>query len=245
MPDLYTLEARVAPFVVAFLPLVIGIAVLAGEPVLPSGLVGTIGLAMLYSVFGDLGRERGKRLEPGLYRSWGGGRSTAALRCRAGENPDVATLRARRLRAEALLRAEPLPSEADELGDPQAADAVYDRAVKAMLQKTRGNPTVENANRRYGFARNSLGLKPIALVVGLLGLALCLLKLDWLRSGIGEDAYAAGGLALVLFLLYWQLFGVTSQFARRQNERLAEALYDAVLSLELDIKPRHRLVRGP
>ena len=238
LPDKYSFEARVVPVLIVCLPVVVGVAAWSDSLTLPAWLFGATMLSLLGVWLGHVGRERGKRIEPGLYASWGGGRSTARLRCKPGENEDRPALDARRRCAVALLPGTRFPNEEDELQDALKADAVYDRAVGAMFERTRGNVVVESANRAYGFYRNSLGLKPIGLASATLGVALVVARLWWTHERTGTlDVDALPYLFGALACAAWHVLGVNQQAVRRQNERLADALYRAVESLNLPVTP--------
>jgi hypothetical protein len=68
-----------------------------------------------------------------------------------------------------------LPTEAEEVQDPEGADAVYELAVGALRERTRDTnqyPPVPSENARYGFRRNVLGLRPYGIATSLIGLEL-------------------------------------------------------------------------
>ena len=84
LPDAYTPCARIYPAFFVALPL--GVPILAWWPVEPSGwkavwalIVAAGGAALLSQV----GRDAGKRKEPGLFQRWGGNSTTGMLRHRA------------------------------------------------------------------------------------------------------------------------------------------------------------------
>ena len=73
LPDAYVLRARIAPVTLAALPVIV---VFLADLVWLDDLgeltfAGILGLAVL-TLLAQLGRDRGKRLEPDLFRSWGG-----------------------------------------------------------------------------------------------------------------------------------------------------------------------------
>jgi hypothetical protein len=87
--------------------------------------------------------------------------------------------------------------------DPTAADKSYTSAVKWLLEFTRNTklfPLVFNENVYYGFRRNTLAAKPIALC--LLGLAAALAawitkrRYGWNVDAWGNDVIAAWAVIL-------------------------------------------------
>src|SRR5690348_12400312 len=88
--DAYSFPARVVPVLVVLLPLLVllGGAIVAGTA---RAIGSTLVLAVLTSVAAQIGRDRGKRLEPGLWKSWGGSPTIRRLRYRG--NPDEGVVR--------------------------------------------------------------------------------------------------------------------------------------------------------
>jgi hypothetical protein len=63
-----------------------------------------------------------------------------------------------------------MPTPADELAHPETADAVYRSVTRRLAEARRGPnfPMISYENASYGFRRNMLGLKPIAIVLAFL-----------------------------------------------------------------------------
>ncbi len=127
----------------------------------------------------QVARDRGKRLEPDLYQSWGGKPTSIMLRHRDRSLPDQLKERYKSL----LLRQVPnirLPSEAEENRDPAAADDAYEAAVAWLRTATRDRarfPLVAQESVYFGFRRNLLALRLYVL----------------LSIGLSEAANVAGG----------------------------------------------------
>src|SRR5437016_2310437 len=80
--EAYSIKARWSPVFLAVLPpLILCFALVPGLPAWNKlwPLLGAAGVVILVD---QLGRDRGKRLEPALWASWGGAPTTAALRHR-------------------------------------------------------------------------------------------------------------------------------------------------------------------
>ena len=70
--DAYTFRARVQPAFIVVLPLVILLFALLPElPIFVSAFVGILGATGGTAVLAQVGRELGRRKEPGLWKSWG------------------------------------------------------------------------------------------------------------------------------------------------------------------------------
>ena len=154
-----------------------------GVPLFASGLLLVPGLGTVWGVLGSvvvycggamlliqIGRGRGKALEPVLFGLWGGQPSTAMLRHRDGRLNKATKERYRAF----LERAVPgltLASPAEERRDPKAADEAYDSANSWLLERTRNHvqfALLFTENMSYGFRRNLWALKPWALGVAVL-----------------------------------------------------------------------------
>lgn len=175
--DPYSRKARFQPVVLSLLPIVVAFMLLAPEYQMVWTdvgwlLVGCGGLTFLT----QLGRGRGKALEPMLYRAWGGRPSVAMLRHRDTRLSASTKVRYR----DFLERTVPglrLASVDDEKRCPEQADDGYEGATSWLLSQTRDRDKFallfgENIN--YGFRRNTWGLKPCALVSGPLSTAMVL-----------------------------------------------------------------------
>ena len=169
--DAYTFRARVQPAFIVVLPLVILLFALLPElPIFVSAFVGILGATGGTAVLAQVGRELGRRKEPGLWKSWDGPPTTRLLRHR--RIPGDITL-------ESDLREQvdqwidsALPTAQEEEDCPEWADAKYAAAVRALRDSTRDGgrfPLVFAENVNYGFRRNLWGLKligvPIAVVL--------------------------------------------------------------------------------
>jgi hypothetical protein len=204
----YTWRARIRPVLIAALPLALPVAVLVPEwPAarLVGALVLVCGLPLL---LGQLCRSLGRRLETGLFERWGGKPSVQLLRWRGPTSPaHLAYLHARIEQiAGPPLR---LPSAEEERSDPEGADAVYEVAGAVLRTRARGLPGAElvtEENREYGFRRNTLGLRSLALAAGVVGLlgAVFQAVLRWPPSGTAEAAVSSSLiLADFALLAFW------------------------------------------
>jgi hypothetical protein len=113
-------------------------------------------------------------------------------------------------RYHALLRSRGLPvcTKEEEAADPTAADGLYQSAVDWLLEQTRDARKFSmllNESIDYGFRRNLLGLKPIALVVSIATFLANILLLS-INFGMSETRVLAGyglGVGLAALILVW------------------------------------------
>lgn len=194
-------------------------------------LLGSV-LGAFALVICGLVRDRGKRLEADLWASWGGSPTLRRLRWRDAGDPE--SLRRLHGRLNALLD-HPLPDASDEAAHPARADRRYNEAVAVLRGRTRDTANfrlVFAENMEYGFRRNVLGLRPIALSIAGAALLLSLVLLIW---GPGDQAarLTRWGIAAAVSgvsLLGWWLM-VTPEWVRRSAEVYADRLLEAIDAL--------------
>ena len=185
-------------------------------------------------------RDRGKALEAQLYRSWGGKPSVAMLRHRDDRLDSTTKTRYRRI----LCSAVPglvLASPEDEQNDPEQADARLESANRWLLAQTTDHARfallfTENVN--YGYRRNLLGMKRIAL--GLDAVALSLLTGVVIACWTGHvastiqsldpDWWASLAIAVVHTLVF--IGYIRADWVRASAEAYAGQLLAACDSLE-------------
>jgi hypothetical protein len=168
--DPYGRQARLLPALIAGFPA--ALLILAWFPALWTtvgifiSLASTFGLVLLLS---QLGRDRGKRCEPNLYRLWGGKPSVALLRHSDSHIDDHTKSRYRAFIARKLTNLV-LPSREEEAADREKADKIYESVTAWLLTQTRDTKKFSvlfKENISYGFRRNLFGLKSIGLAISL------------------------------------------------------------------------------
>jgi hypothetical protein len=224
--DTYTRRARVAPAVIACLPamLLVGVSIIdlntAGSAV--GVIVGTCGI-----VVSSLVRGEGLRIQPDLWRSWGGPPTTQRLRWNGNDSEVVA----RRHRHIEVVTGGALPSITEENEDPDRADRRYANSVEVLREKTRGPQfaPLASENAEYGFRRNCLGIRRfavgLALVVAVASIGLILL------DGSGRF-WADAGVAFASAFSWWRF--VTLGWVRSAAERYADRLLEAAAGLSAE-----------
>ena len=200
--DPYNRRARLQPILLTVLPLVPLVFFLYPELetywTAISGIACFGGIALL----SQIGRERGKRLEPNLFYQWGG-------------MPSIAMLRHRDARLNAIIKNRyhsflssnisglTLPTQDEELNNPKNADDVYGAASDWLRAKTRDVNVYQlifEENMNYGFRRNYWALKPytISIDVAVIALLCSQFSISWNNGFLatGQSWVFSSGLLL-------------------------------------------------
>ncbi len=226
MLDVYSRRTRLAPAALVAAPAI----VLAGGSLAAleqDGAILGFLLAAAMLVLCGLVRGRGRDVEPGLWRQWGGPPTTRRLRW-SGPTSEHSQQR-RHILLEGIL-GEPLPSCAEEETDPKGADRRYETAVAALRDLTRKRedfPLVAEENTDYGLRRNTFGLKPLGLAIALAtGLAAVSLAVIDSAPGHFLPIAAVSAVALIAWLVV-----VRPGWVRAAADRYAERLLETCESL--------------
>ncbi|MEW8418836.1 MAG: hypothetical protein AB2669_00560 [Candidatus Thiodiazotropha endolucinida] len=187
--DPYNRRSRLQPALVAILPIC-----LVGLLLFPEAETRAVTFITILAYFGgsvlltQLGRERGKNIEPTLFKEWGGKPSVTLIRHRDERLNSVTKARYHQF----LVNNVPhfiLPSVEEEDEDELSADTMYQTATDWLLSKTRDTNKfrlIFEENMNYGFRRNLYALKPIALVIDI-ALALLLIVVAYSGEGVISD----------------------------------------------------------
>jgi hypothetical protein len=248
--DAYAMRARLVPAIIAGAPAFAfaGIFVSWGGLGFTHVIAGTA-LTVLFAVFADVARRRGKAIEPGLIANMGGLPTTTMLRHRdATYDPDSkAYLHA--FIAAKLKR--PSPTADEENADPEAADAYYARGATWLRENTRDTKKFDilfKENIGYGFRRNLLGLKLPGLILNALIVAVCL-GIFWHRWPVDlSRPFDAKLLAVVVIAVlhasYLALF-VTDAAVVEAARTYARQLLLCTQSPHLETHPKTPAKRAP
>jgi hypothetical protein len=202
--DAYSFRARLLPTLLVVLPIVAVIAILFPSiyatlsRTLGSIGVVAVGLFFLTQVIRTLGRQLEKR----LYSEWGGIPTTTWLR-HSDDNIDSITKARYHAFLEKHATGVHIPSPESEKNDPGGADGVYASAVKWLLEFARDTmkfPLVFSENVNYGFRRNTLAAKPLAITAVALLIALA----GWMtyqQYGLRIEEISADAIALWAILI--------------------------------------------
>lgn len=232
--DEYERKARVYPALLTVAPMSITAVVFGITSAKWWQTVASLAVASgFWFLAAQVGRTPGKRLEPELWKTWGGAPTTILLRHRDAPNPVRLDQLHRQIAAVTGLL---LPSAAEEAADQVAADHVYDAVTKSLIGKTRDENRFRllfKENMNYGFRRNTLGLRPwgMAACIGAFGLTLLVLITDEPSFLKAQNSVAVTliFLDLVGLIAWWRL--VTPEWVKQPAFAYAERLLEAVTSL--------------
>ena len=244
----YDRKARLQPALLCALPLFVSVVLLIPEF---GPIWAAVGGLILYcggtTFLTQIGRDRGKALEPALFQSWGGKPSVAMLRHSDPRLGEATKERYRNFLTNAVPELK-LASLEEERGCPERADDGYQSATDWLLARTRDRERFEllfRENINYGFRRNIWALRPWAFAME--GGAIVVVGMAVFDSWTGE--LAAGGLtaaiqatdvqwwaSLVLTVLHGLFFAlkVRSRWIRLAAEAYAQQLLAACDVLESD-----------
>jgi hypothetical protein len=189
--DPYERQARVYPALLAGLPVIVMATVLYGSNSLVTAASTVAASCGGLYLLANIARERGRRLEPILFTSWGGKPTTQLLRHRdqSIEGPTKQRYHSFLSRMINL----PFPNKSEEDTDPVDADDIYQSAVRWLLNHTRDKSKYKmifDENISYGFRRNAYGLKAI-------GIGICIAASAWVL--VSEGIVKVGKESGVLF----------------------------------------------
>jgi hypothetical protein len=178
-----------------------------------------------------LARNQGKRVEPGLWQSWGGPPTTQLLRHAGPANP---VLRDRWHKSLARLLGKPFPTSEEERNDPAAADRLYEAAVRLLIEQTRDAkrlPLVFKENVHYGFCRNLYAMRPTGIVVSSIALLASVAAGIWFAKSGRLELLPWCCAAVSGLLLYWWISNVTRSWVRIPALAYAERLLESTKHL--------------
>lgn len=198
--DAYSLRARLFPAIIAAAPALAALTLLISWRSLDlSNAIATIGSMVLLFAIADMARTRGRAVERRLYSEHGGMPSITMFR-RSDPTIDSGSKERYRTFLAAKLGV-PAPSPDEEKEDQNAADAFYEQCGVWLRQNTRNIrkfSVLFAENVTYGFRRNLLGVKWLALGLNLLVVGICVVLL-W-RTSWAIEAEQGKRVAVVLIV---------------------------------------------
>lgn len=190
--DTYALRARLFPAIIAAAPAFAALALLISWKSFGlSNVVSSIGLLVLTYAIADAARARGRAIERVLHDERGGLPSVTLFR-----RGDLTISSGAKDRYRAFLGHElgiEVPTSVQEQEHPAIADDFYAQCGVWLRQHTRDSRQFRllfGENVTYGFRRNLLGLKRIALLLNALVVVCCialLWRIGWMfDTGLGS-----------------------------------------------------------
>jgi len=232
MFDSYARRARLAPAALASLP---ALFLLGGGLTSPDQLesIVAIGFGGIGLIICGIVRDRGRAIQDDLWRDQGGFPTLRRLQW-ARSTDASATGRLHERMGDAVGMS--LPTREEEGANPAAATQRYNEAVAALRELTRAReqfPLVFEENTEYGFRRNSLGIRPYALGVAAVILAVSGV-LALVHDGNQARYWLSSGVS-TLAILWWGL-AVGETWARRAGDLYAERLFESLAKLRQGTK---------
>ncbi|CAL9623806.1 hypothetical protein [Streptomyces sp. enrichment culture] len=234
--DDYERRARLAPGLLALLPVSLALAVLglSKAPVVVSVLT-ALSLAGGPIVLVELVRQQGRKAQESLWASWGGSPTVQKLRLRQeGQN---SLQRETWRKAVASVTGIELSSARSERANPGKADEAIEVAIGQIRSLTRDEakfPLVRAENRSYGFHRNLYGIRWTGRSAALLVVLGVLAYMLWLANVGHQPALTlANSLALLATVVCLAIWWVLPSPVRMKNaaERYAYELLQAAVVL--------------
>jgi len=170
--DTYNLKARVFPAIIAGLPtLTLLFIIIPWDHLGISQAIATAMSLILVYAFSDWARHLGKNIQQNL----GSGETPEQWHRSNTDVPEAYKKGFRKFIAEHL--EQKAPSAAEEQKNPNKANDFYRAANAWLRERTRDTAKFSmlfNENVTYGFRRNLLGLKPVAVISNFLVLIFCI-----------------------------------------------------------------------
>jgi len=224
--DSYTIQARLKPSLLVWLP--VGLAIVAWLPErfvgwgLLVGMSTTCGLTLLLA---EAGRDQGKLKEKVLFRKWGGTPTTQLLRHRDGWIDRNTKVRYHQ-KLQTFVPGITLPTPQEEDADPAAADETYASCIRYLIERTRNRkafPLVFKELVSYGFRRNLWGMKAPGALLAAFGALACATAIG-ARWGVSVPAAAIVATAISAALVAFWLMHITPEWVRTVAFAYAERL---------------------
>lgn len=231
--DRYTIRARVAPGLIAILPMFFGVTAWSAAGLSwPESALWSVILGLLSLLGAQFIRDAGYRCESLLFARWHGAPSTRFLR-HSDTTLDPNTKQRYHARLTALLPGVTLPTTQDESSDPARADGIYKSCGDHLRERTRDKEKfghLHEANIDYGFRRNLWAIKRAGLVVAGGGTVVAAIRAYWLFAHGGSGSLARLPLLCCVanaVLTVWWVFGITPRWVAAAADSYAKHLLSA------------------
>jgi hypothetical protein len=243
--DQYVLHARIAPMLITLMPSALLIVGLFPTKIAGMGIIiGAVSYCGMLVLLANLARDFGKKLEPKLYKKWGGAPTSLLL------DPDETSLSETEL-AEVHSKLEVL-TNAPYPADIEKKEEVFNIWTSYLRKRTRDPKNhqfrlVQAESINYGFRRNLLGLKWIGIFLCCVSIfTLCFEQYLQVRSVIQEDVWRASAmvsptakasLLVIISTLLIFLFVVKASWVKVAGTTYAKRLIECTDLLEGDDQP--------
>lgn len=225
--DPYERKARLYPALICLFPIMIDVSI--SYPKVFSTLSGFVALGLavgLLELLSNLARDRGKSLEAGLYKEWGGMPSVTIFRHSDNRIPSPAKLKYHEVLSEiSKINA---PSKEYELQQPTQADEIYLSWSDYLRGKTRDQKKYSllfKENINYGFRRNVLGIKWLCVLSSFIAVAILFFPVC---NGAEITNIIIAATLLCMLYLYVFLFVVKASWVKVVAEAYGKQLIEAI-----------------
>jgi len=235
--DKYSLNARVYPLIIVFLPVVIIGVTYSFEYEKIQQTLSALGITAALTYFlSNIGRDQGKKKEDALWESWGGA-PTSQLFSFRNNILDILTKERYHSRMEEILE---IKDNLDYINAaPHELDDTYRSWTKILISKTRNTkifPLIFKELVSYGFRRNLWGLKPIGIAITII-CAVGSFAFQIMNHGYSDlfgytISFYISELALIVHFLVW-IFVINSEWVRIPAFGYAERLLESIDNLEI------------
>ena len=188
-------------------------------------LVAVLSTCGITTLLGEMGRDQGKKKEGRLFELWGGKPTTKLLRHKDG-GIDSITKQRYHQKLLSLIPGIKIPTTEEETENPGSADDTYGSCVRYLIEKTRDKerfPLVYKELTSYGFRRNLWAMKPVGLILSLIGvIASSLPAIFPLTNALSSIAFVAIILNVLIFV--WWVSRITPGWVKSVAYAYANAL---------------------
>ena len=229
--DSYDIKARFAPALLLSLPIIITFWTCFPKEVeaISKFLSGILSMIILYA-FSVVVRALGMRIEPELWKSWGGAPSTIIISW--GDSRLGDDLKAKIHQKVHSRLGLPMPSKNEEVKDAYKAYNLIGQAftrVKGIIRKNDKAGLWSIANSEYGFARNLYGSRVLWLVISCL---MTIISALFLYSKF-DTLLLLCMLANIFILISCIILGwfILPEYTKRVGFRYAEHAWESFLNI--------------
>lgn len=225
----YELKARIFPAILTILPFVITTLLWFPQLIsLESSLLISIILIILLFFLGKLARERGKNVQSKLIQKWGGLPATLQL-SHLDNTIDIETKKRYHNYLQKNIEGLKLPSRNEEIQNSKSSQDKYESAVKWLLENTRDTkkfPLLYQDNINYGYSRNMLGMKWLAVIISIFSLALNFYLLYFLKYEPIDEVTINVIISILInsFIIISWIFFVNEKWVKSTAEAYARTL---------------------
>lgn len=235
--DEYIVKARMFPVFIMLFPLFLALISFSSK-IVSTFTIGRSLLVLLALSFvgAQFSREKGKKIEAGLWESWGGAPTAQLLRHSYTGFASMRRMRIHRV-LQMMLPDIEIPTPEKEKKHPEFADQIYETCTRHIIARTRDTkrfPLIYKENINYGFLRNLLGIKPYGIIVSIISLFILLLKIgfEWVKDKQVSIELLIMAIVVLCVMMLWILW-VKPERVKIAAFAYAERLFEYCETVEL------------